>query len=137
MSTHTISAPQSDLISDPSYGGRGRVLAIRLAHLVLTAYEETSLVKRDDYSDFDLFVENVVAPEIIALVVSTDYECTLDEGHHLAWLSDQFGFYEYPHTNACLYLQNLQRAGSLDELRERLDKGDDGFLGLTNNKQPR
>lgn len=104
-----------------SYGDRGRTIISRLTHLIITTYEDSSPVKRDDYSNFDLFVEEIVVPEVTAIVISNDYKCSAEDGLHLTWLSVYFGLLEYPHTNSCRILQRVQTASSISELEEWIE----------------
>lgn len=101
---------------------------MRYAALLLSELEDESDVKLGDYFVPERFIEFFVLPEIVSVVIAEEYQCTLEGGLHMAWLSDPFGLKEYPFDNECLVLRRVQAASSTEELRMLVDEGEDAFM---------
>lgn len=103
---------------------------MRYAALLLPELGEGSDITLDDYSSPERFIELFVLPEIIAVVISEEYQCSLEAGLHMAWLSDPFGMKEYPSDVDCLVLKRVQDAQSTEDLRHLVDAGEEAFMAI-------
>lgn len=113
-----------------SYGGRGWAIIIRFINLLMLDIEPLSAIEIGLYVDFHLFIEAFLFPEVISIVIAKEYQCALDEGFHLAWLSEPFGLAEFPGDNKCSVLRRVQQASSVSELKRQYDMGEVCFADL-------
>lgn len=90
--------------------------------------EATSYAKRDLHTDFDQFIAVFLLPEVVSVIISMDYQCTVHEGFHLAWTSEPFGGTEYPSFDECPILDRVRLANSIEELKSQYDQGEDLFV---------
>lgn len=54
---------------------------------------EPSLRHLDDMGEF---IEVLATHQAAAIIISQDYNCSLKEGAHMAWLSEPYGEKEFP-----------------------------------------
>lgn len=92
--------------------------------------EQKSLTKTIIYGDFELFVDTILFPEVIAIVMAKVFGCNVHAGLHMAWLSEPFGLKEFPSDNDCSILKRVQNAPNVVELRRQYDSGEEAFLRL-------
>lgn len=59
-------------------------------------FEERTRIKHSKYGNYDKFVEEFFACEITAAIIGEDYSCSYEDGFHLAWLSEPYGFFRVP-----------------------------------------
>lgn len=76
------------------------------------------------YDDYDEFVFKILAPEIVAVIISEDYDCSLELGYHIGWLSAPFGEREFPAPLECPVLGKLHKVSSRANLLQMVaDEG--------------
>lgn len=73
--------------------------------------KETKMVK-NRYDYYEEFVFKILAPEITAVLISEDYDCSVELGYHIAWLSEPFGEREFPAPAKCPVLKTLHTVSS-------------------------
>lgn len=90
--------------------------------------DASSFAKIMLHTDFDQFIAVFLLPEVVSAIISLDYQCTIYEGFHLAWMSEPFGEREYPSFDDCPVLKSVQDAGDIEELKNRYDQGEEFFV---------
>lgn len=53
----------------------------------------------------------------MATLIAEDYDCTIEDGYHMAWLSDLYGLHEFPDRDDCPVLESIT---SLDSREVRM-----------------
>lgn len=95
--------------------------------MVTSILEARTGVSRDEFVNYDAIVTEILLPEAVSVVISEDYECALEDGYHLGWLSDLYGIMEYPQDPNCPVLLALydestkEMRAILKELEEDLE----------------
>lgn len=94
-------------------------MIIRFVLSVTPLLEVKTGVKKSSFEGYERIVDTVFLPDIAAVLVGEDYNCSLEEAYHLSWLSQDYGLREFPHCPLCPVLRALQLESS-KELREVL-----------------
>lgn len=95
-----------------SYGGRGKAIISRFIYNITPYLQKVTGVQEADYPDYPNVVDNIFVGDVAAALISEDYSCSVNEGYHLAWLSEDYGSVEFPDIEGCPALKALQEEGS-------------------------
>lgn len=108
-----------------SYGERGFDIISRYIYVVTPVLEDRTGVSHTAFDNYEAIVVKILLPEVVAVVISEDYECSLDEGYHLGWLSELYGDMEYPQDHKCPVLKSLYGEGTKEirALLQGLERG--------------
>lgn len=99
-----------------SYGVRGLNILNRYILMMIPYLERETGVPRGKFDDYEAFVRSILVSEVAAVLIAEDYDCTLEEGYHIAWLSETYGMHEYPSPDRCSVLKKLHASGARDFL---------------------
>lgn len=111
-----------------SYGERGWSIVVRFCNLVVGEYEPNSPVRKLDYSEPSKFIDTFLLAEVISIVISGEYQCSVPTALIMAWLSDPFGHREYPFDPECIVLKKVQSVQTVSELQDLVGKGEVSFM---------
>jgi len=67
--------------------------------------EKWSGVPRTQYSNLEEFADHFGSPELTAELIMQDYGCSWQQANLIAWLSEDFGFREYPFRENCSVME--------------------------------
>lgn len=48
-------------------------------------------------NDLELFIEEICVHQACARIMATEYNCSIEAGAHMAWLSEPYGLREFPY----------------------------------------
>lgn len=102
--------------TSPSYGYRGKDIMTRFIHSLTPVMERITSMEHTRYDKYEDFVDMMLIPELAAVLIAEDYDCSIEDGYHIAWLSEPFGQREFPELDSCPVLRRLQKEGARDHL---------------------
>lgn len=129
-------------MSNPSYGTQSWGIIKRFLYVVTPQLSLYTKVPFTDYENYDGVINSILVPEIVAFLVSQDYDCSVEDGYHMAWLSDSYGSTEFPFSGTCRIQSNLSKEDSRlyrnvvknIEMFERPRKESNKIVGVVNDK---
>lgn len=69
-------------------------------------------VSLDCFEDFEGIVKDILVPDVVFFLVSQDYDCSIDQGLRMAWISELYGAREFPLPPHCRVVDELQKGES-------------------------
>lgn len=110
----------------------------RYIHTITPRLEALSGVPKDDFEKYDKVVEDIFVTDITATLIAQDYSCSLQDAHHMAWLSDLYGEKEFPYIDDCSVLASLLKPESREvrmimkaiDKHEEMLRTDDAATGV-------
>lgn len=70
--------------------------------------EKRTGVLRNCYVNFEEAIVELFVPEITCALIADDYACSLEDAHHMAWVSDTYGRLEFPEIDDCPVLNSMR-----------------------------
>lgn len=86
--------------------------------------EQTGVLEAEYGVTYPDVVEKIFLADVVAVLLSEDYSCTLEQGYKLAWLSELYGAKEFPFRDNCPVLHALQAEDA--NAKRLFNQDDDG-----------
>lgn len=121
MSLLSVHVTSTKIGHATSYGERGFDIINRFILAATPILEIRTGVSHEEFEGYDSVVTKILLPEAVSVIISEDYECTIEDGYHIGWLSELYGDMEYPQDHTCPVLGAMHREES-KEIREMLSQ---------------